>query len=84
VRAFLARRWSMTLIGPYAVVTVELAGRRHLTSVTWGEGGMEVARYGARPCRGAEAASAAHEALCARIEAETGLVRRAQGRPPAA
>lgn len=81
---FLTRYWVRARIGPYVVTTTEVRRSAFQTSVTWGEGGLEVDQFGSALAFDQVAADVNHEAICERAEASTGLRRVALRVPPAA
>ncbi|HEX7244093.1 MAG TPA: hypothetical protein VF245_00835 [Solirubrobacterales bacterium] len=83
-RFFLTRHWVRTRIGPYVVTTSEVRPSAYETSVTWGEDGPEVERFGSGLAFEPEGAAENHEAICERVEASVGRVRAPVPHPPAA
>lgn len=83
-RFFLARDWERSWVGPYLIVTAEARPGAYETTVTWGEGGPQVERFGSGLAFGPRAASEDHEELCGRIEREVGARRLPVPPPPAA
>ena len=83
-RFFLTRHWVRTRVGPYVVTTTEVRPGAYETSVTWGEDGPEVERFGAGPAFDPAGAEADHEAVCRRVEAVVGQAPASAGPPPAA
>jgi len=83
-RAFLARYWKQSRVGPYAVTTTEVRPGAYETTVTWGEDGPEVHQFGSGMAFDLERAEEVQDELCKRVEAEIGLVRAPAPHPPAA
>jgi hypothetical protein len=83
-RFFLTRHWVRTRIGPYVVTSVEVRPSAYETSVTWGEEGAEVECFGVALVFDLLDAKSRHEQICARVEAQAGLIRASAPRPPAA
>jgi hypothetical protein len=72
---FLTRYWNKTAIGPYVVVTCEVRPSAFETTVTWGDGGAQVDRFGSALAFDEGNARQAHDDLCEQIEQGTGLAR---------
>lgn len=83
-RFFLTRYWVKTRIGPYVVTTTEIRPGLYETSVTWGEGGLEVEEFDTSLAFEPTAAPVDHETTCRVVEEATGLVRSSAERTPAA
>jgi hypothetical protein len=83
-RFFLTRHWVRTRVGPYVVTTTEVRPKAYETSVTWGEDGPEVERFGSGLAFDLADANANHLAICHKVEAVVGQAPVPAGPPPAA
>lgn len=81
---FLTRHWVRTRIGPYVVTTTEVRPSAYETTVTWGEDGPEVERFGSGLAFDREGAEEVHERVCEAVEGETGRLPLPLLPPPAA
>jgi len=83
-RFFRTRHWAGTRVGPYVITTTEVRPSAYETTVTWGEAGPEVERFGPGLAFERERADELHEGLCEEVEEATGLRRLPLPLPPAA
>jgi len=85
-RFFLTRHWQQASIGPYVITTAETRPGRFETTVTWGEEGPRIQRFGSALSFDLEGALDSHEEMCERVEREAGIERRfpTPPQPPAA
>jgi hypothetical protein len=83
-RFFLTRHSARSWVGPYVVRTTEVRPGAYETTVTWGEGGLQVEQFGSGLSFELEGAEEVHDELCERVEREIGLVRLPAPHPPAA
>ncbi len=83
-RFFLTRHWVRTRVGPYVVTTTEVRPKAYETTVTWGEDGPEVERFGSGLAFDPAVADANHLAICRRVEAVVGQAPVPAGPRPAA
>lgn len=81
---FLTRHLDRSWIGPYVVTTVEVRPGALETTVTWGEGGLQVEQFGSGLAFDLERADELHDAVCVRVEEEVGVARIPAPLPPAA
>jgi hypothetical protein len=84
VRAVRDRHRRATLVGPYAVVTVEVRPGLYETSVTWGDGGAEISGFDRSVAFARPAADRDHEETCRAAERVLGVARRPAPASPAA